>query len=107
MTEISAGQSRAGRESLFSSHTLSITLPFLVLLVFGRALPLFAGGYWGVIAIRACIYWVLAAGLNLMVGFAGQLAIGWVAILTLGAYFSAVLSVANVGSSLPPYLSLL
>ena len=55
-----------------------------MLLVIGLALPWFASGYWGIIAIRACIYWVLAAGLNLMVGFAGQLAIGWVAILTLG-----------------------
>jgi ABC-type branched-subunit amino acid transport system permease subunit len=42
-----------------------------------------------VIATRACIYWVLAAGLNLLVGFAGQLAIGWVALLTLGAYTTA------------------
>jgi branched-chain amino acid transport system permease protein len=45
-----------------------------------------------VIATRACIYWVLVAGLNLMVGFAGQLAIGWVALLTLGAYTTSVLA---------------
>ena len=69
-----------------SSRAFAAALPFLVLLVIGLALPWLAGGYWGVIAIRACIYWVLVAGLNLMVGFAGQLAIGWVAMLTLGAY---------------------
>ena len=91
MTEISAGQSRTGRESLFNSRAFATALPFLVLLVIGLALPWLASGYWGIIAIRACIYWVLAAGLNLMVGFAGQLAIGWVAILTLGAYVASVL----------------
>ena len=55
----------------------------------GLALPLLGDGYWGVIATRACIYWVLVAGLNLVVGFAGQIAIGWVALLTLGAYTTA------------------
>ena len=59
------------------------------------------------IAIRACIYWVLAAGLNLMVGFAGQLAIGWVAILTLGAYVASVLAAGNVLPAWHPYLALL
>ena len=35
-----------------------------------------------------------SSGLNLVVGFAGQLAIGWVALLTLGAYTTSVLSPA-------------
>jgi branched-chain amino acid transport system permease protein len=96
MTEISAEQSRAGRASMFNSRAFATVLPFLILLVIGLALPWLASGYWGVIAIRACIYWVLAAGLNLMVGFAGQLAIGWVAILTLGAYVASVLAAGNV-----------
>ena len=106
MTEISAGQSRPGRGSLFSSHAFAVTLPFLVLLVIGLALPLFAGGYWGVIAQRACVYWVLVAGLNLLVGFAGQLAIGWVALLTLGAYTASVLATGNVLPEVHPYLAL-
>jgi len=59
-------------------------LPFLALLVVGISFPLFGGGYWGVIATRACVYWVLVSGLNLVVGFGGQIAIGWVALLTLG-----------------------
>ena len=107
MTEISDGQSRAGRASMFNSRAFATTLPFLILLVIGLALPWLASGYWGVIAIRACIYWVLAAGLNLMVGFAGQLAIGWVAILTLGAYVASVLAAGNVMSAWHPYLALL
>jgi branched-chain amino acid transport system permease protein len=81
-------------------------LPFLVLLGVGVALPLFGGGYWGVIATRACVYWVLVSGLNLVVGFAGQMAIGWVALLTLGAYTASVLVAGNVTPPFPPYLAL-
>ncbi len=43
------------------------------------------------IATRAAVYWVMVSGLNLVVGFAGQLAIGYVALLTLGAYTASVL----------------
>jgi branched-chain amino acid transport system permease protein len=88
--------------------TLSLggALPLLVLLVIGLAFPLFGGGYWGVIATRACVYWVLVAGLNLVVGFAGQIAIGWVALLTLGAYTTSVLAAGNAMPALPPYLAL-
>ena len=106
MTEISTAQTPPARAGLFGSGALSHALPFLILLVIGLALPLFAGGYWGVIATRACVYWVLVAGLNLVVGFAGQLAIGWVALLTLGAYTTSVLAAGNVMPALPPYLAL-
>src|SRR6266850_4270875 len=106
MTEMSEAQSGTVRASLFGSHAIGAALPFLVLLIIGLTLPLFAGGYWGVIAQRACVYWVLVAGLNLLVGFAGQLAIGWVALLTLGAYTSSVLAAGNVMPPIHPYLAL-
>jgi ABC-type branched-subunit amino acid transport system ATPase component/ABC-type branched-subunit amino acid transport system permease subunit len=96
----------AARATLLGSPALSHALPFLVLLAVGLALPLFAGGYWGVIAQRACVYWVLVSGLNLLVGFAGQLAIGWVALLTLGAYTTSVLVAGNATPALHPYLAL-
>ncbi len=89
-----------------SASTFSASLPFLVLLLFGISFPLFGGGYWGVIATRACVYWVLVSGLNLVVGFGGQIAIGWVALLTLGAYTTSVLVAGNVTPALPPYLAL-
>ena len=89
-----------------SASTFSAALPFLALLVVGLAFPLFGGGYWGVIATRACVYWVLVSGLNLVVGFGGQIAIGWVALLTLGAYTTSVLVAGNVTPALPPYLAL-
>ena len=56
------------------------------------AIPFGAGDYWTVIATRAAVYWVLVAGLNLVVGFAGQLAIGYVALLTVGAYAASGLA---------------
>ena len=66
-------------------------LPYLGVLLAALLLPLLHEDYWTVIATRAAIYWVLVAGLNLVVGFGGQLAIGYVALLTLGAYTSSVL----------------
>src|SRR6202050_5707575 len=92
--------------ALGTASAFSAALPFLALLIVGVTLPLFAGGYWGVIATRACVYWVLVSGLNLVVGFAGQIAIGWVALLTLGAYTTSVLVAGNVTPEFPPYLAL-
>jgi branched-chain amino acid transport system permease protein len=98
---------RPGRaDVLGATGTLGVALPFLALLVIGIAFPLFGGGYWGVIATRACVYWVLVSGLNLVVGFAGQIAIGWVALLTLGAYTTSVLVAGTVTPELSPYLAL-
>src|SRR5579864_8524496 len=99
-------QSSSRTASAGASFGLGGALPLLILLVIGLVFPLFGGGYWGVIATRACVYWVLVAGLNLVVGFAGQIAIGWVALLTLGAYTTSVLVAGNVTPELPPYLAL-
>jgi branched-chain amino acid transport system permease protein len=76
--------------------------------VFGLAIlvPFVSNDYWVLIATRAAIYWVLVAGLNLMIGFAGQLAIGYVALLTLGAYTTSVLAAGNVTPPLNPFLAL-
>jgi branched-chain amino acid transport system permease protein len=81
-------------------------LPFLVLGAVAVCLPLTGDSYWSIIASRACIYWVLVSGLNLVVGFGGQIAIGWVALLTLGAYTTSVLSAGTVTPALSPYLAL-
>src|SRR5262252_7468136 len=89
-----------------SASMLGATLPFIALLLIGIGFPLFGGGYWGVIATRACVYWVLVSGLNLVVGFAGQIAIGWVSLLTLGAYATSVLAAGTATPELPPFLAL-
>lgn len=73
----------------------------------GLLLPLLDDSYIGVIAQRAYIYWILSAGLNLVVGYAGQIAIGWVSMLTLGAYTTAALVAGRVGGvEWNPYLAL-
>jgi ABC-type branched-subunit amino acid transport system ATPase component/ABC-type branched-subunit amino acid transport system permease subunit len=104
--DMSTTEIRPARTSLSRSSAFNAALPFLLLALIAVTLPLFAGGYWGVIATRACVYWVLAAGLNLVVGFAGQIAIGWVALLTVGAYTTSVLAAGNVMPPLHPYLAL-
>ena len=58
------------------------------------------------IGTRAAIYWVLVSGLNLVVGFAGHLAIGYVALLTLGAYTTSVLVAGNVMPPVPVFAAL-
>lgn len=54
-------------------------------------LPFVVNQYWAQIATLAFIYWVLIAGLNLVVGFAGQLAVGFVGLLAIGAYAASIL----------------
>jgi len=77
--------------------------PWALIAAFTVLLPFGFNEYWVVIGTRAAIYWVLVSGLNLAVGFAGQLAIGYVALLTLGAYTAAIM----VGRfELSPYLAL-
>jgi branched-chain amino acid transport system permease protein len=66
-------------------------LPYVAIFACALAVPFIGGDYWAVIATRAAVYWILVSGLNLAVGFAGQLAIGWVSLLTLGAYTTSVL----------------
>ena len=52
-----ASQLRPGRtDALGTASAFNAALPFLALLVVGIAFPLFGGGYWGVIATRACVY---------------------------------------------------
>ena len=78
--------------------------PWVLIAAFVAVLPFAFNEFWVVIATRAAIYWILVAGLNLAVGFAGQLAIGYVALLTLGAYTSTIL-VQRFGLS--PFLGLI
>ena len=88
-------------------HRWAPWLPVLVLAVVGLTLPLWGDSFIGIIATRVLVYWVLVAGLNLVVGYAGQLAIGWVSLLTIGAYAASALAAGKVGPEMPAYLALL
>jgi branched-chain amino acid transport system permease protein len=80
--------------------------PFLSILAVAMILPFVSNDYWALIGTRAAIYWVLVSGLNLIVGFAGHLAIGYVALLALGAYTTSVLVAGNVMPPVPVFAAL-
>jgi ABC-type branched-subunit amino acid transport system ATPase component/ABC-type branched-subunit amino acid transport system permease subunit len=75
-------------------------LPFLLVLGLALLLPLAGNDYWALIATRAAIYWILVSGLNLIVGFAGQLAIGYVALFAVGAYTASILATGDTSPAL-------
>ena len=56
-------------------------------------LPFWAGDPYQLhLAALVCVYWILIAGLNLVVGYTGQLSIGHVGLLAIGAYAFAILA---------------
>lgn len=64
----------------------------VVCLIF-YALSLTGSNYWMAIAISAATYIALGLGLNVVLGYAGLLDIGYAAFFAIGAYASAILTV--------------
>ena len=104
MTAVTAAPARG--EATAWRAALPHLAPFLGILAAALLLPLVSNDYWALIGTRMAIYWVLVSGLNLVVGFAGHLAIGYVALLTLGAYTTSVLVAGNVMPPLPVFAAL-
>ncbi|WP_371421014.1 ATP-binding cassette domain-containing protein [Tardiphaga sp.] len=102
MTDTSAAPEITTKHSV-----LPALLPFVGVFALAMILPFVSNDYWALIGTRAAIYWVLVAGLNLVVGFAGHLAIGYVALLTLGAYTTSVLVAGNVLPPVPIFVALI
>lgn len=88
--------SQASKHAAAGFRGLSLNRLSLLVFVAALALPLSGDDYFALIATRAAIYWILVSGLNLVVGYAGQLAIGYVGLLTIGAYTASIL-VAKLG----------
>jgi ABC-type branched-subunit amino acid transport system ATPase component/ABC-type branched-subunit amino acid transport system permease subunit len=107
LTRIEATTALAPADTRGALATLRAALPFIILFALAFSLPLTGDDYWVVIAARASIYWVLVSGLNLVVGFGGQLAIGWVALLTLGAYTTSILVHGNLMPAWPVFPALI
>jgi len=74
--------------SLQSAAGLAAAVLLLILL------PLFLNDYYRDIMTLTCMYIVLALGLNIVVGQAGLLNLGYVAFYAIGAYTYAILSTA-------------
>ena len=104
MTAVTATPERSGTPAFRA--LLPQLAPFLGILAVAMILPFVSNDYWALIGTRAAIYWVLVSGLNLVVGFAGHLAIGYVALLTLGAYVTSVLVAGNVLPPMPVFAAL-
>jgi len=82
------------------SHPLLQMAGALLIIV----LPLFGGRYLLHLATLIAAFWVLIAGLNLVVGFTGQLSIGHVGLLAVGAYLFGYLTLHDVAT---PYVALM
>lgn len=81
------------------SRTIALALGVLLV----ATLPFWAGDQYQLhLAALVAVYWILIAGLNLVVGFTGQLSIGHVGLLSIGAYGFAILA-GKAG--LNPYLA--
>ncbi len=65
-------------------------------------LPAFVGAYWEDVLVQAVSFALLAVGLNVVVGLAGLLDMGYVAFWAIGAYTMAILS----GSGPPQFAHL-
>jgi ABC-type branched-chain amino acid transport system, permease component len=70
-------------------------------------LPLLTGRYYTTIMTNAMLYVVLALGLNVVVGYAGLLDLGYAAFFAVGAYSIGILTVQfdwNFWLAIPPAL---
>jgi branched-chain amino acid transport system permease protein len=88
-------------ERIFDTSTPIVAL--LLLLAFVCTIPLFASTYWLDVLNRIGIAIIGALGLNILIGYTGQISIGHAAFLAVGAYTTAILE-AKLG--LPFYLAI-
>src|SRR5204862_39744 len=88
-----AGQGR-GAQGMNNAQKIAL----LVLLALYAILPLFLKNYGIYLMTLLCVYLMAAFGLNLIVGYAGQMSIGQAAFYGIGAYIAAIL-MTKVGVS--------
>lgn len=79
-------QKKSASPQKTSHHPAWLRLATLLLPLLGLILPFLLGKYWLTIAILALIYILLGLGLNIVVGLAGMLDLGFVAFYAVGAY---------------------
>jgi len=79
-------------QNIFTAAPLPSIITRYALLICLAALPFFSGDYFLDVAVLAGIYIILALGLNVVVGFAGLLNLGFVAFYAIGAYIYALLN---------------
>jgi branched-chain amino acid transport system permease protein len=85
-------------------NTKKIYLP--IVLLFLLLLPAMVGNYWTQVLGDVGIYVMLGIGLNVVVGFAGLLDLGYVAFYAIGAYGYALLASPHFGIHIPFWVML-
>jgi branched-chain amino acid transport system permease protein len=95
---------------LLSKNKRGAWLAFVVLAIVLLALPFFTdvlfGRGWVRIVDFALLYIMLALGLNIVVGYAGLLDLGYIAFFAVGAYCYALLGSPQLGLHLPFWIVL-
>jgi len=83
-------------------------LGLLLLIVFLLALPQIAGSFLSQVLVFVGLYTLLALGLNIVVGYAGLLDLGYVAFYAVGSYLTALLTspLSSFGLGLPFWVAL-
>lgn len=79
-------------KAVYAGSEASGMIAYFLLFVFLFSIPFFAKDYFIDVLILAGIYVILAQGLNVVVGFAGLLNLGFVAFYAIGAYSYALLN---------------
>ena len=87
-------------------NLISLKIYLAVLIIFLLLLPPFVGNYWTQILGDIGIYIILGIGLNVVVGFAGLLDLGYVAFYAIGAYGYALLASPQFDIHIPFWLML-
>ncbi|MDQ2854316.1 MAG: leucine/isoleucine/valine transporter permease subunit [Chloroflexota bacterium] len=83
-------------------------MTILVLIVFLLALPQIAGSFLSQVLVFVGLYTLLALGLNIVVGYAGLLDLGYVAFYAVGSYLTALLTspISALGLGIPFWIAL-
>lgn len=90
------------------SYIVNFTAIFLLwLLLFLLQQFGIVSNYFSGIIINTCIMIIMATSLNIVAGFLGEMALGHAGFMAIGAYTSAVISMAMKGMNLPGTLVLI
>ncbi|WP_134699696.1 branched-chain amino acid ABC transporter permease [Ammoniphilus sp. YIM 78166] len=90
----------------YSNKIPTKTRVIVGVLIFTVLLPLASGGnqYYMEVASNVGIYIAMALGLNIVVGFAGLLDLGYVAFFAAGAYAYAIFATAQANNFMPDWM---
>jgi len=83
-------------------------LGLVVLILFLLALPQITGSFFSQVLVFVGLYTLLALGLNIVVGYAGLLDLGYVAFYAVGSYLTALLTSphSSLGLGIPFWVAL-